>query len=230
MDVDTLASCIELSAVGDFVSRSQLRELCDHARTDGLASICVESGYVPEASRLLQGTKVKVCSLVGSPSGNTLLPAAIAEAKLAVSNGAKEVCVALHAACVKRDDEKLRNRVRAFRDQLPNGVLLKVSVELHALAEPDLHFAWIMAKQGGADMIVTSTGLRDPEPWRPLDTVLRLMSYEKRNQGEARRLSLQITGIETLADALAAIEAGADRISIKPKHRDEILEEARQNS
>ena len=44
-----------------------ITKLCEEAKKYNFASVCVNPGFVPLAAKLLKGTEVKVCTVVGFP-------------------------------------------------------------------------------------------------------------------------------------------------------------------
>ena len=62
---------------------------------DKFMSVCINPFYVPVAKKLLKGTDVKVCTVIGFPLGQMTPSAKVAEARDAVSKGADEVDMVL---------------------------------------------------------------------------------------------------------------------------------------
>jgi deoxyribose-phosphate aldolase len=50
-------------------SGADIANLCEEAVEHGFASVCVPPSYVPQASQLLYGSGVAVCTVVGFPLG-----------------------------------------------------------------------------------------------------------------------------------------------------------------
>ena len=67
-------------------SISSIEKLCNEALNYHFASVCVNPGFVPLASKLLKGSDVKVCTVIGFPLGATLPKAKHAETLLAVES------------------------------------------------------------------------------------------------------------------------------------------------
>ncbi len=81
-----------------------IKKLCEEAKQYKFASVCVNPGFVPLAAKLLKGTEVKVCTVVGFPLGATLPESKAYEAKLAIENGATEVDMVLNDSMAKEHD------------------------------------------------------------------------------------------------------------------------------
>ena len=64
-----LAPFIDHTLLKPEATESDIERLCNEARQFGFASVCVNPCYVKLAARLLEGSRVKVCSVVGFPLG-----------------------------------------------------------------------------------------------------------------------------------------------------------------
>jgi deoxyribose-phosphate aldolase len=187
---------------------AQITTLCEEAKEYGFASVCVNSVYVPLAARLLQGSKVKVCTVVGFPLGAMLPRAKAHEAQLAIEAGAHEVDMVLHVGALKaRDLRTLHQDIAgvSLTVQAHENVLLKVILETSLLDDEEKTIACQVAKEARADFVKTSTGFGGGGA-----TVedVRLMR-EVVGPGVGVKAS---GGIRTLADAMAMVDAGANRI------------------
>ena len=72
MDKKVLASMIDHTLLKPATKR-QLANLCDEAKQYGFASVCVNPCHVKEVAKLLEGSAVKVCTVVGFPWEKTTL-------------------------------------------------------------------------------------------------------------------------------------------------------------
>ena len=69
MDKKTIASMIDHTLLKPEATPAQVERLCAEAAEYHFASVCVNPVYIPLAARLLKGTGVKVCCVVGFPLG-----------------------------------------------------------------------------------------------------------------------------------------------------------------
>ena len=81
-----------------------MEALCAEAKEHGFASVCVNPVYVRLAARLLKGSAVKVCTVIGFPLGANTSTIKAAEAKEAVENGATEVDMVINIGALKAGD------------------------------------------------------------------------------------------------------------------------------
>ena len=72
-------------------TESDVAQLCEEARQHEFFSVCINSAWVPTARKLLAGSPVKVCSVIGFPLGAMSTAAKVFEAKQAVADGADEI-------------------------------------------------------------------------------------------------------------------------------------------
>ena len=75
---------------------ADVEAICREAVEYEFASVCVNTCHVRLVSRLLSGSPVKTCVVVGFPLGAMAAEAKAFEAKHAVSNGAQEVDMVLN--------------------------------------------------------------------------------------------------------------------------------------
>ena len=96
---------------------ADVEAICREAVEYEFASVCVNTCHVRLVSRLLSGSPVKTCVVVGFPLGAMATEAKAFEAKHAVSNGAQEVDMVLNVGALKeRNDSLVEQDIRtAFR-------------------------------------------------------------------------------------------------------------------
>ncbi|AFG37270.1 deoxyribose-phosphate aldolase [Spirochaeta africana] len=141
------------------VARSEdVEQLCREAVEYGFASVCVNSCWVPLASRLLQDSGVAVCTVVGFPLGAAASEAKAAEAALAVQQGAGEIDMVMNIGWLKSGmQQEVQDDISAVRAACP-GAVLKVIIETCYLTDDEKRIACRCAVAAGADFVKTSTG------------------------------------------------------------------------
>ena len=100
MDKKVLASMIDHTLLKPATKR-QLANLCDEAKQYGFASVCVNPCHVKEVAKLLEGSAVKVCTVVGFPLGENDVKTKVEETKRAIKNGATEIDVVMNQSLAK---------------------------------------------------------------------------------------------------------------------------------
>ena len=88
---EELAKTIDQTLLDVGASQGEVEAVCRRARELHLASVCVVPGHVPTAAEELRGGDVKVCCVVGFPTGATSPTKKIAEAERALAEGAGEL-------------------------------------------------------------------------------------------------------------------------------------------
>ena len=131
--------------------------LCDDALKFNTASVCIPPCYVRLASDYLKG-RVKVCTVIGFPNGNTTSACKAFETREAVENGADEIDMVINIGALRAGDiDYVRNDILAVRNQC-NGKILKVIIETCLLTDEEKKLMCAIVAECNADYIKTSTG------------------------------------------------------------------------
>lgn len=187
-------------------TNEQILKLCEEAKQHHFAAVCVNPTWVKTCVDFLKGSDVKVCTVVGFPLGATTSEAKAFEAKNAVDNGAKEIDMVINIAAVKAGDkEAVENDIRAVMQAVGNQGIVKVIIETCLLTDEEKIFATEAVIHAGAHFVKTSTGFSTGGA--TIEDV-RLMKQIVGNQIQIKAAG----GVRTQSDALAMIEAGANRI------------------
>lgn len=200
-----LAAVIDHTLLRADATGNDIRKLCDEAVRYGFCSVCVNPVNVRLARRLLRGTTVKVCSVIGFPLGATTPTAKACEAAGAVKDGADEIDMVINVGALKSGDAAaVRAELRAVR-KAAAGKVLKVIIETALLTGKEKVRACLLAKKAGADFVKTSTGFSSGGA-----TVadVRLM---RRTVGDAMGIKAS-GGVRTKETVLRMLDAGATRI------------------
>lgn len=204
---DEIARFIDHTLLKPEATPAQIERLCDEARRYGFAAVCVNPVYVRLAAERLQGAEVAVCSVVGFPLGAMTTAAKVYEARQALADGASELDMVIHVGALKAGDyERVQEDIAAVADVChKGGALLKVIIETALLDDAEKVTACRLAQAAGADFVKTSTGFAGGGATAE---DVRLM-----RQTVGPRMGVKAAGgIRSYADALAMIEAGANRI------------------
>jgi len=185
----------------------QVTQLCHEAATYQFAAVCINPAYVPVAARLLAGSGVQVCTVVGFPLGATLTTVKVLETMACLDAGATEIDMVLSIGALKSQAYgQVVDDVRAVAETVHNrGAIVKVILETALLSRLEKIIACLLCKEAGADFVKTSTGFSTggatPEDvelmWRTVGPAIKVKAAG---------------GIRSYADAIAMIQAGASRI------------------
>ncbi len=116
--------------------------------------------HVKLCADLLQGTKVKVCTVIGFPLGATAPEVKAFEAQQAIHDGATEIDMVINIGALKAEDYTLvaRDIHEVVRVGHASGALVKVIIETALLLDEEKVKACLLSKESGADFVKTSTG------------------------------------------------------------------------
>lgn len=179
--------------------------LCEEARRFSFASVCVNPCYVPLAKKLLAGSDVSVCTVIGFPLGATTTECKAAETREAYQSGCDEFDMVISVGALKDGRTAyVLDDIRAVVSEA-KGKITKVIIETGLLSEAEKILATQLVCQAGASFVKTCTG----------------MSAGEATEEDIRLIRAHITpgvkikasaGIRTYEKAERLIQAGADRI------------------
>ncbi|MFT8361589.1 MAG: deoxyribose-phosphate aldolase [Sporolactobacillus sp.] len=201
-----LARYIDHTALKADVTRTDILKLTAEARECGFASVCVNPYWVSLAARELKNSEVAVCTVIGFPLGAATASAKAFEADDAIKNGADELDMVINIGALKAGEEdQVEEDIRAVVAAANQRAIVKVIIEACLLTDEEKKKACQLAVRAGADYVKTSTGFS--HGGATVEDV-RLM-----REAVGPTIGVKAAGgIHTRAEALALIEAGADRI------------------
>jgi deoxyribose-phosphate aldolase len=153
---------LDLTSLNEDDTEADIAALCRRATTPegDVAAVCIYPRFVRQAKAALDGTPVRVATVVNFPAGNDDAAAARAETEAALAAGADEIDVVLpyQAYLAGRREDALRV-VDACREACGDAAVLKVILETGRLEDPALIRAAAADALGrGAGFVKTSTG------------------------------------------------------------------------
>ena len=205
MDKKTIASMIDHTLLKPEATPAQVEKLCAEAAEYHFASVCVNPVYIPLAARLLDGTGVKVCCVVGFPLGAIATEQKAAEAASCAAMGAEELDMVIHVGAAKAGDWALVQRDIEGVVKAAAGHTVKVIIETCLLTDEEKVKACEAAKAAGADFVKTSTGFSTG------GATTHDIALMRKTVGPEMGVKAS-GGIRDYETAMAMIEAGANRI------------------
>lgn len=217
---ERIASLIDHTLLRPEATRQQIVKLCEEARRFGFATVCVNPAWVPLCASLLQGTPVKVCTVVGFPLGATLTDAKRAETEQAVKLGAQEIDMVIQIGALRSGDlDQVYLDIRAVVEAAHRGgAVVKVILEAALLNDEEKMAACTLARLAGAEFVKTSTG------FGPSGASVHDVELMRRVVGGEMGIKAA-GGIRSFEDFEKMAAAGATRIGASASVK--ILEEAR---
>jgi deoxyribose-phosphate aldolase len=198
-----LAKYIDHTILKAAAQTADIEQLCKEAKKYGFASVCVNSYWVPLCAKLLKGSDVKVCTVVGFPLGAGITAAKAFEADIAVKEGAQEIDMVINIGLLKSGMlDEVKEDIKKVRE-VTEGKILKVIIETSYLTDEEKITVCKIAAEAGADFVKTSTGFSDK------GVTVEDVKLMAKVSGIAVKAS---GGIKNKEDALKMIEAGASRL------------------
>jgi deoxyribose-phosphate aldolase len=204
---DTIAALIDHTLLKPDSTRADIVRVCAEARQASFASVCLNPFWVRMAKTELQGSPVRVCTVIGFPLGANEVEIKVAEAQRALANGATELDVVQNIGALRSGElQVVGEELKKLADLAHgSGALLKVILETSLLSTEEKTTACEVAVEAGADFVKTSTGFA--AGGATVEDV-RLMR-DIVGPGMGVKAS---GGVRTLAALRHMVEAGANRI------------------
>jgi deoxyribose-phosphate aldolase len=229
-----LASYIDHTCLRfDFGSKQEDRiiALCNEAKEHSFAAVCVLPEHVRLARKTLGASSpIQLACVVGFPRKQSTIEeeraypelgavpttTKLQEISMALSEGADELDVVMNVAYFKTDLEVngdfTSQEFEAFKQATDEMASLKLIIETDLLNEAQVQAAVRLVAQHDLTMVKTCTGMiKNGQGATP--ELVRLMRQILVAEGKVEKIGLKASGgIRTKEQALALIEAGANRI------------------
>merc|ERR1719447_1038493 len=110
-------------------TNADIEKLCSEAKQYSFAAVCIQPCYVALCKKLLENTKVKICTVIGFPNGYHQTNVKVFEAKQAVLDGAEELDLVINICKAKNGDwDYVESEIRQVVKACPNSCV-KVIIE-----------------------------------------------------------------------------------------------------
>ncbi len=139
---------------------ADIEKLCAEAKEYQFAAVCVPPNFVKKAKLLLEGSAVKVSTVIGFPFGYSAVEAKIAEILLAIVDGADELDVVINISAIKNNDwqylaDEINHIMPIIRSK---NKVIKVIIESGVLTDEEIIKCCDIYGLAGIDYLKTSTG------------------------------------------------------------------------
>lgn len=201
-----LAKVIDHSLLKPELTEVDVIAGCELAHRYQTATVCVKPCHVSLAAEVLKDSDVVVSTVVGFPHGSNRTAVKVAEAKLALDEGAKELDMVLNIGQLRSGKlDYVRDDIQAVCDEAhARGAKVKVILENAYLTDEQKVAACKLCEQAGADWVKTSTGFAPSGA--TLDD-LRLMRSTVSDRVQVKAAG----GVRTLDAILEVIDVGCTR-------------------
>jgi deoxyribose-phosphate aldolase len=180
---------------------------CRLAAEYDVASVCVRPVDVRRAVAILDGTDVKVGTVIGFPHGSSTTAVKVFEAHQALGDGAVELDMVIAMGALKsgRDRDVQADVAAVVEAAHAGGAIVKVIFENHYLTPDEIVRACHLAEAAGAEFVKTSTGFA-PSGATHEDLALMRRSVSDHIQVKAAG------GVRTLDALIDVMNLGVTRI------------------
>ena len=193
-----IAAMIDHSLLKPEMDAEAVRKGCEIGKKYETASVCVKPCDLPIAKEALDGTPVKLSTVIGFPHGSNRTDVKVFEAERAMDDGAVELDMVLNIGrlmsgqydYVERDIQAVVGAAHK------RGVIVKVILENAYLTDEKKAEACRIAERAGADFVKTSTG------YAPTGAEIKDLRLMRSSCSDKIRLKAA-GGIRTLDAALA---------------------------
>lgn len=209
----SLAKYFDQTLLKPFVTEERLREFCLESDRYGFAMVAINSAPVKFCREVLKNSAVHVGAAIGFPLGQTTVEDKVFETRQAIAEGADEIDYVVNLVKLKSGDlafveDEMRRIVEVCNE---HGKISKVIFENCYLTDDEKKTLCEIALKVRPTFIKTSTGFGTPEKGIAVGATVADVRLMKSMVGDAVKVKAA-GGVRTLADALAMIEAGAERI------------------
>ena len=210
---------IDFTYLREDANIDKIEEVCKMAKENGFYSVCIRPDFVSYAVNFLEGSDIKIVTVVSFPKGDDKTQEKVVEAQKAISNGADEVDMVLNWKLLQKwskesDDEKKTDLEQKLYDDIrkvtdvchgSDSIVIKVIIESGELTLDQVKKACELCSKAGVDFVKTSTGYATKGA--EIDKVRFMRSILPDH------IKIKASGgIRTLQDIEAYVNAGADRI------------------
>ena len=202
-----IASFIDHTLLKPDATLADIQQICKEAVAHGFAAVCVPPFYIAQARQALEGTPVKLATVIGFPLGYSATVAKVEEIKRGIDEGADEFDIVINIAAAKNANWTfVRNDIdRMLTACHLRAKQIQVIIETALLTETEILEICKICNDLEPDYVKTSTGFNGagatPE-------IIRLLRANLKKEIKIKASG----GIRSHEDAQALIEAGADRL------------------
>jgi deoxyribose-phosphate aldolase len=212
------AKMIDQSLLRPEANKSDVLSMIEQAKERHFAAVVIFPCWVATAAEFLEGTDIKVCTVVSYPFGADTRNAKIFAIRNAIANGANEIDAVLNISKlksgnidgVKRDLNEMVDAVRMAGETSfgsgTKGLSLKVTIETCYLSVEQIELVSRLVRDAGADFVQTSTGTGSA------GATCENIRLIRRAIGPSSLGIKAAGGIRTITDAVSLLDAGANRI------------------
>lgn len=207
MTRNELAKLFDHSILKPNATRADIIAGCETAKRERLGLVMIQPHFVALTAAQLQGSGIKVGTVLSFPHGCDLPAVKAASAAQLAAAGADDIDMVINIGAVLDRDFAYVERDVAGVVAAADGKLVKVILETCFLSPELIVLAAKACVAAGAHFVKTSTGFADK------GATTEDIALMRRTVGP--KIGVKASGgIRTLDQALAMLRAGADRIGV----------------
>lgn len=185
---------------------SDVDKLVSEAIEFNCLGVCVPPYWVRRAKREIGEAALQLVTVIGYPLGYQMTETKIKETEVALADGADEIDVVVNATAFRTEPNWVKTELARLSGLIHAGeATLKLILETDLWSQPELVQLLNLCADSGVDYAKTSTGYhRDP-------VTPEMITFFRENLPSNVGIKAS-GGIKTTDQALALINAGADRL------------------
>ncbi len=202
-----LASYIEHTILKQATTIAEVDKICLEASMENFVGVCIPPKYVQGAKKLLDGSNVKVSTVVGFPLGFGTIETKVKEIEHVLHLGADEIDMVIDLGSLKSGDWKhLEEEIEScLKPVYTAGKVIKVIVESGILTQNELLACCALYGRYDIDFMKSSTGFADKG--------VTVQAVKLMRANLPQRIGIKASGgIRTYTFAKELIAAGATRL------------------
>ena len=130
MNSTQIARMIDHTILKATTTKEDVVKICKEAKEYGFFSVCINPTHIEFVKNQLEGSNVKVCTVIGFPLGANTPEVKAFETKDAIAKGADEVDMVINIGALKDKNYDLVERdIKAVVDEADKKALVKVIIE-----------------------------------------------------------------------------------------------------
>lgn len=206
--MNDLNKYIEHTILRQDATYEEFTKLFNEAKEHKFLGVCINPAYVKLAKEALEGSGVKIVTVVGFPLGANKSEVKAYEAKMAVEDGADEIDMVINVSLLKEKNYDAVQKDVELVKEACGDKLLKVILETDLLTKEEIEKACELCVNAKADFVKTSTGFVKNGAGAKVEDV-ELMHKIVAPHGMQVKAS---AGIRDKEKAIALVKAGASRL------------------
>ena len=202
-----LAPYIDHTLLKPLATLAEIEQLCTEAAAYNFYAVCVPPPFVKRVKELLTPTTIKTATVIGFPFGYSATEAKLAEAVLALVDGADELDVVINLVALRMNDwDYIVKEVSLLTDVVHNKQKgIKIIVESGMLTQEEIIRCCSAIGALPVDFMKTSTGYA--KKGASVEAVKLMRSHLP------ARVKIKASGgVRDYQFARSLVEAGADRL------------------